>query len=196
MRTILNQPVLVLNTGMIPIDIITVRDAMILWYTEKSRAILDDKVEVVRSVNLSVPLPRVVSLVSFNKIPKRKVVYSKLNIIYRDDCQCQYCGKQLSANKLTVDHVIPVSRWHKIPSYRKPKSLHGWENQVACCYDCNSSKGNKLISEIGMNLLRSPKEPAYQPHLVVSRKKAEKYGWIDYLQSFNCKIVDMINTGI
>ncbi len=193
MKTILNQPVLVLNTGMIPIDIITVRDAMILWYTKKSRSILDDNIKVVRSISLSVPLPRVISLVRFNKIPKRKVVYSKLNIIYRDDMVCQYCGTQLPVNQLTIDHIIPISKWHQIPSYKKPKSVHGWENQVCACHSCNREKSNSLLSECKMKLLKNPKEPKYQPHLVVSRNRAEKYGWIQYLQTFNCKIVDMIN---
>ncbi|KKM71805.1 hypothetical protein LCGC14_1426850 [marine sediment metagenome] len=194
MRILLNQSVLVLNTGMIPIDIVTVRNAIILWYTEKARAIVEDEIERIHSVNMSIALPRVVSLVNYNKIPKRKIVYSKLNIIYRDDQICQYCGRQFPINELTIDHVIPVSRWHKIPSYRKPKSIHSWENQVCCCHSCNRHKSDKLLNEINMKLLKLPKEPAYQAHLVVSKNRAEKYGWIDYLQGFNCKIVDIINT--
>jgi len=190
----LNQPVLVLNAGMIAIDIVTVRDAICMWYLGKSRVIVEDDVEKIHSISLSIPLPRVISLLKFNRIPKRKVVYSKLNVIYRDDCTCQYCGKQLPINKLTVDHVIPVSRWHSIPAYKKPESVHSWENQVAACFSCNRRKGNRLLSEINMKLLKKPKEPKYQPHLVVARSKAEYYGWINYLQSFNCKIVDVINT--
>lgn len=193
MTVSLTQPVLVLNTGMIAIDIVTVRDAIITWYTEKSRAVIEDAIEKIHSVNISIPVPRVISLLKFNKIPKRKVVYSKLNIIYRDDCQCQYCGEYFSVDKLTIDHIIPVSRWHQIPAYKKPESVHGWKNQVAACHSCNRKKRNALLKEIGFKLLKQPKIPQYQPHLVIAKDKAEKYGWIDYLQTFNCKIVDVIH---
>ena len=190
MHTLLNQPVLILNTGMVPIDIVTVRNSIILWYTKKAIAIVEDEIEKIHSVSMAIALPRVMSLFNFNKIPKRKIVYSKLNVIYRDDQTCQYCGLQLSVNKLTIDHIIPVSKWHKVPSYRKPKSVHSWENQVCCCYSCNKKKADKFLNEIGMRLLRQPKEPKYMPHLVVSKNRAEKYQWLDYLQGFNCKIIE------
>jgi 5-methylcytosine-specific restriction endonuclease McrA len=192
---LLNQPVLVLNTGMIPIDIVTVRDAICLWYCEKARTVIDSPDEVIRSVSLSVPLPRVVSLLNFNRIPRRKVVYSKLNVIYRDDMVCQYCGKAFPMDNLTVDHVIPVSRWHKIPHYRRRgDSVHSWENQVCACKSCNKRKADRLLKEVGMKLRKVPKEPTYFPHLVVARDRAEYYGWVDFLNSYNCKIVNVIHT--
>ncbi len=43
---------------------------------------------------------------------------------------CHYCGKQVGAENLTMDHVIPVARGGK--SVRS--------NCVPCCKDCNNKK--------------------------------------------------------
>ena len=43
---------------------------------------------------------------------------------------CHYCGKNVGAKNLTMDHVIPVARGGK--------STRG--NCVPCCKDCNNKK--------------------------------------------------------
>ncbi len=43
---------------------------------------------------------------------------------------CHYCGQQVGAENLTMDHVIPVARGGK--SVRS--------NCVPCCKECNSKK--------------------------------------------------------
>jgi 5-methylcytosine-specific restriction endonuclease McrA len=48
---------------------------------------------------------------------------------------CFYCGQKNV--KITLDHVIPISRG----------GTHSIGNLVACCLRCNSSKGNKFITE-------------------------------------------------
>jgi 5-methylcytosine-specific restriction endonuclease McrA len=48
--------------------------------------------------------------------------------------RCVYCGVE---DKLTVDHVIPISRG----------GLDSPENVVPACRSCNCSKGAKLLSE-------------------------------------------------
>src|SRR3989304_1297964 len=113
-RGMLDAPVLTLNSGMIPIDICNVRQAVILQVLKKAGAVKVDASCTIRSQYLSIPLPRVIMLFNFHKIPKKHVVFSRLNIIYRDDMHCQYCGRQFPMNDLTVDHVIPLSRWDEI----------------------------------------------------------------------------------
>lgn len=44
--------------------------------------------------------------------------------------KCHYCGRQVGAAALTLDHVIPVARGGK-----SVKS-----NCVPCCKDCNNRK--------------------------------------------------------
>ncbi len=58
-------------------------------------------------------------------------------VFHRDDYQCRYCGhKSTPGNRLTKDHVIPVSAMG--PTRR--------DNLVAACYACNQAKGNKPIA--------------------------------------------------
>ncbi len=188
----LNSPVLTLNTGMIPIDICNVRDAITLQVLKKAEAVKVDSTRLIRSQYLSYPLPRVIMLFNYHKIPRKRVVHSRLNIIYRDDMRCQYCGKRYKMDELTVDHVVPVSRWNSIPERWRPESPNSWENQVCACRRCNTIKGNKLLSECGFKLIKMPVEPRYMPYLVILRAHADKYGWLEFLK-YNVRIVDMID---
>jgi len=189
----LNSPVLTLNTGMIPIDICNVKDAIVLQVLNKATAIKVDENYRIHSQYLSLPLPRVIMLFNYHKIPRKRVVHSRLNIIYRDDMRCQYCGKRYRIDELTVDHVIPLSRWHTIPPDQRPERPNSWENQVCACKTCNAIKGNKLPEECGLKLIRKPTEPKYMPYLVISRTSADKYGWLEFL-TYNVRIVDVIDT--
>ncbi len=185
-------PVLTLNTGMVPIDVVNVREAVTMQYLNKVRPVKVDEDQLIRSPSIIYKLPRVIMLVGFNKIPRRKVVFSKLNVIYRDDMTCQYCGDKFAINKLTVDHVIPVSRWRYVPARNKPGHVHGWENQVAACGPCNRKKGNRLLKECGFKLRSKPFEPKYMPFLVITRNNAERYGWLEFL-NYNARIIEAID---
>jgi len=189
----LNAPVLTLNTGMVPIDICNVREAIILQVLNKAEAVKVDENQRIRSQYLSLPLPRVIMLFNFHKIPRKQVVHSRLNIIYRDDMRCQYCGKRFRIDELTVDHIIPLSRWSSVRSLYKPERPNSWENQVTACRKCNTLKGNRLLHECGMKLIRKPVEPKYMPYLVISRAHADKYGWLEFL-NYNVRVVDFIDT--
>lgn len=50
---------------------------------------------------------------------------------------CVYCG---SVEQLTVDHVVPLSRWQEFGLRRRV--LDNPSNRVPCCRRCNSEKGN------------------------------------------------------
>ncbi|HEB30806.1 MAG TPA: HNH endonuclease [Spirochaetes bacterium] len=188
----LNSPVLTLNSGMVPIDICNVKDAIILQVLNKAEAVKVDDTFTIRSQYISIPLPRVIMLLNFHKIPKKHVVYSRLNIIYRDDMRCQYCGKRYSMNDLTVDHVIPLSKWNTVLPYKKPENPNSWENQVCACKSCNAQKGNMLLKECRLKLIKKPVEPKYMPYLVISRDKANRYGWLEFL-NYNVRIVEAIS---
>ena len=190
----LNSPVLTLNSGMIPIDICNVKEAIVLQILEKAEAVKVDDQQHIHSQYLTLPLPRVIMLFNFHRIPRKKVVYSRLNIIYRDDMRCQYCGKRFKMDQLTVDHVIPLSRWDSVTIHRRPDNPNSWENQVCACKRCNTIKGNKLIRECRFSLLRKPVEPKYMPYLIISRDKADRYGWLEFL-NYNVRVVEAIDTG-
>jgi len=82
------------------------------------------------------------------QVYKRKVPWSKPNVLIRDRYTCAYCGK-VDKKHMTVDHVIP-------------KDLGGkntFENTTAACEKCNNKKGNKTTLECGM----FPKHKLRQP---------------------------------
>ena len=56
---------------------------------------------------------------------------------------CHYCGKQVGAENLTLDHVIPVARGGK--------STRG--NCVPSCTDCNAKKKAYTPAEQILNQL-------------------------------------------
>lgn len=186
----LNTDVLVLNSGFIPIRIASARDAICLLTADKAIPVLESD-EIVRSPSISIKIPSVISILGYNELPRRKVVFSKLNVIYRDDMTCQYCGKRFSVRDLTVDHVIPGSRWYEITGKSVRQGYSTWENMVCACKWCNNRKGNRLLQELGWALPQKPVEPKYMPHIIISFDKAKNRGWLPFC-SFNVKLIKLI----
>jgi 5-methylcytosine-specific restriction endonuclease McrA len=109
----------------------------------------------VRTPRISILVPRVIRLVSYDKIPKREVKFSRKNILARDGNRCQYCGKRLPVSQLSLDHVHPKSRGGKST----------WTNVVAACNPCNTRKGGRLPAEASMKLRTVPAAPKRNPIL-------------------------------
>jgi len=180
--------VLVLNSGFVPIRTVSDRESIGLLYQSKAYTVVETN-RIMRSPSITMKVPSVVSLIGYNKFPKRKVGFSKLNVIYRDDMTCQYCGKQFNMNELTVDHIIPKSRWAAEKRTSK-RNWTQWENCVASCRYCNNAKGNQLLHELGWKLFRKPYEPEYLPYIVVSYDKAEKRGWLPFAK-LNMRLINV-----
>ena len=186
----LNNDVLVLNSGFIPIRISNVREAVCLISARKAVAVVEENA-FIRSPSNSLRVPSVISILGYNSFPKRKVAFSKLNVLYRDDMICQYCGRRFSVRDLTVDHVIPRSRWEQITGKSPREGFSSWQNLVCACRWCNNRKGNRLLAEIGWQLPRDPYEPEYMPYIVLSYDKARNRGWLPFC-SFNVRLISMI----
>ena len=182
--------VLVLNSGYIPIRTVSDRESICLLYQNKAYTVIETEREM-RSPSLSFKVPSVIALLNYGEFPRKKVGFSKLNVIYRDDMTCQYCGKQFNMNELTVDHVIPKSRWAQEKRTSK-KNWTNWLNCVCSCRWCNNAKGNHLLQEIGFKLLNQPHEPKYLPHIVVDFKRAERKGWLPFCK-INVRLVNVIS---
>lgn len=139
----MSQPVLVLNGSFEPIFISSPKRALVLIV--KGSAIVEESRDV--RVHRDYMLPSVIRLRHYCRIPSRVQVVSRKNLYARDNYTCQYCGKELPAKDLTLDHVVPRSRG----------GLSRWENLVACCKSCNHTKGDRTPEEAGMALLRVPR---------------------------------------
>jgi 5-methylcytosine-specific restriction endonuclease McrA len=145
--------VLVLNATYEPINVCTVRRAVVLLLKEKAEVIEHGEWQL-HSASTSIARPVVIRLVTYVRIPRdthrRKI--TRRAVFARDDWTCQYCG---SRSSLTVDHVVPRSKG----------GMSSWENIVASCAPCNRRKGNSLPRQVGMRLQRQPRSPS--PHVFI-----------------------------
>ena len=166
----LNGKVLLLNQNYEPMNVCSVRRALLLIFGGKAHAV-ELLGEVVHSVSAEFPVPSVVRLERYIRAPRRTVVLSKRNIFRRDNYECQYCGAK--ADKLTLDHVIP----------RKEGGVDSWENLVTACTQCNNRKGEHRPEQVGMKLRRRPKRPTHitfiRNFLGVSDERWHPYLFID-----------------
>ncbi len=165
----LSTPVLVLNRNYMPVNVVPLRRAFCMLIAGVARALdgehrafdfkswaeLSAEVndETVGVVGKSIKIPRVLLLAGYDRLPRRSVRFSRMNILLRDKFTCQYCGKKFKKSDLNIDHVIPRSRGGK---------TH-WENIVASCIPCNLKKGGRLPKEAGMKLLHKPVKPYQTP---------------------------------
>jgi 5-methylcytosine-specific restriction endonuclease McrA len=139
--------VLVLNATYEPINVCTVRRAVVLLLKEKAE-VIEQSDRTLHSANESMTRPMVIRLVAYVRVPRdthrRKI--TRRAVFARDNWTCQYCG---SRQQLTVDHVIPRSKGG--PST--------WDNIVAACAPCNRRKGDSLPLQAGMELAHPPRVP-------------------------------------
>ena len=142
---------MVLNASYQPIKVISWQKAIVLWFQEKVDVLEFQEVEV-RSPSRGFKLPSVLRLKSYSKhLFNRQVKFNRQNIFVRDHFTCQYCAKKLSEKKLTVDHVVPLSKG----------GTHEWSNVVAACGTCNNKKGNKSLEQANLKLKKKPDAPGW-----------------------------------
>src|SRR4030081_1469104 len=142
----MQTPVLVLNASYEPINICGARRALVLVLKGVART-EEEQGAVLHAARMRIAMPSVIRLLEYRRIPHQTRALSRKNILLRDRNTCQYCGVVLASGELTLDHVIPRSRG----------GLSTWENLVACCHSCNRTKGNQLLVETPMKLMREPR---------------------------------------
>lgn len=159
--------VLVLNASYEPLNVCTVRRALVLVFKGKAEVIEEDAREL-RSSTRRFPWPHVIRLMSYvrvSRVTQRKV--SRKALFARDGFRCQYCG---IAGKLTLDHVVPRSRGGNSV----------WENIVASCAPCNLRKGDRLPHEVQMHPQKKPRPPAPSLFITLSAPAVSER-WEPYL---------------
>lgn len=145
----LNKKVLVLNKGYMAINVITVRRALELWYSNRADIIEYYPDIFIRSgynihtrEQVVVQAPSIIHM-HRSRVNKKHLVttvpFSRENLFHRDDGRCVYCNIELTLKTFTIDHVHPVSKG----------GLTDWHNCRASCSVCNGLKGNKTIEELG-----------------------------------------------
>jgi 5-methylcytosine-specific restriction endonuclease McrA len=145
---------LVLNATYEPLCVVSERRAVVLVLSDKAD-LVHDSGEAMHSERLTVAVPSVVRLRTFVHVPfQRRASISRRGVFVRDGGRCQYCGNRAES----IDHVVPRSRGGQ----------HVWENVVAACRRCNTTKRDRYLDETGMHLQREPRAPRHLSWITVA----------------------------
>ncbi len=125
----------------------------------------------IRAVNFEIQVPRVIRLLSFDRLPKRQLHLNRRSLLARDRHVCQYCGDHFPNHQLSLDHVIPRSRG----------GTTTWENVVCACLECNIRKGGRTPKEARMKLVGRPVKPNGNPILVLKMGNPKYESWRTWL---------------
>ena len=154
---LIRAPVLVLNLNYVPVNVCSVRRAIVM--VDKGKAeLLEQHEGSLHTVSGEVEAPAIIRLVYLVKRPFLPRKLSKKEVFLRDRFTCQYCGKK--AQDLTLDHVIP----------RRQHGPHTWENVVAACNRCNLRKAGHTPAEAKMKLRTVPRVPDPNPYLILQNR--------------------------
>ncbi len=170
MTSVLDRPTLVLNRNWQPVGVASVARALIKVYTGKAKVVDPNDYQLytwsdwsalepaegepyIQTPSLRLKVPEVVTLVHYDRVPVKRVTFSRRNLFKRDNYTCQYCGARPGTEELTIDHIIPRSQGGE----------SSWENCVVACVRCNARKGNRTPKQAGMKLLRKPRRPKWKP---------------------------------
>jgi 5-methylcytosine-specific restriction endonuclease McrA len=157
----MSKQVLVLNASYEPLSLVSVRRAIVLLLHEKAE-LVEATQQMLLSCSSAYPVPLVIRLVHYVRLPHRKVPATRAAVMLRDAYVCQYCGATPGRHNLTVDHVLPRSRG----------GSHDWDNLVTACTRCNQRKGSRTPDEADMVLRRRPFEPSYVALVLLSNPTA------------------------
>lgn len=141
-------------------------------WLDASQDFEENSVGFVKTPNLKIAIPEVISLNLFGKVPKREVTFSRRNLFLHYNWTCVYCQRKFPSEKLNLDHVVPKSRGGNT----------SWENVVVSCISCNKKKGSRLPNEAGMKLNRTPARPRSRTGPMLWPGRADKRStWQQFL---------------
>ncbi len=140
---------LVLNQNYEAMSICNVQRAIIMLYLGKAELVASKDSRAICSVSRRMPFPTIVRLLIYIRVPYKKIVLSRKNILRRDAYKCQYCRR--GDVPLTIDHIVPKSKGGD----------DSWENLVAACVRCNNKKGDRTPDDARMALFKKPSRPSH-----------------------------------
>ena len=118
---------------------------------------IDEYDEFVYTPSLVLQVPRIIRVLTFDKVPVYNIKLNRKNIYTRDNNMCQYCGKSFDTSELNIDHVIPKAQG----------GTNDWNNLVCSCIKCNQRKRDRTPKQANMSLIRKPFKPNYSPSIKI-----------------------------
>lgn len=183
--------VLVLNADYSLLEVVSWQQAVSMIVMEKVRLVEEYAGRVLRSATASMPFPAVVVHNKYVET-RRRVRFSRKNILARDAYTCQYCCAQPrrpsgspDLEMLTIDHVIPRAHgkdgWVKSRSGERVR-VTSWQNILTACEPCNSLKADRTPEQAGMQPRKEPRHPSALDIAWMSLFRYEvPREWKDYL---------------
>ena len=131
--------VLVLNASYEPINVCSLKRAVVLVLKEKAE-VIERAARALRSATQNHVFPLVIRLVYYVNVPRhRSRRISRRALFARDGYTCQYCG---SASNLTIDHVIAMAA----PGIQQHSAAPGVGiEQPGCCGKAFRTHGNAVF---------------------------------------------------
>ena len=170
----LDASVLVLNKFYMAVHVISVRRAFCLLFKDLAEVVtLDDgrylsfdfqtwrevseararfkepDDEFIRTVHFEIQVPRVIRLLTYDRLPRQKVKFNRRNIFARDGNRCQYCGKRFADQRAEP-------RPRLAPQPRRPGDLGEHRLRLP---QVQRPQGGPHPREAGMRLIREPVSP-------------------------------------
>ena len=127
----------------------------------------------IHTVRFELAVPKVIRLLTYDRLPKTRVRLNRRNLFARDANRCQYCGKKFKTTELSIDHVLPKSRGGRTV----------WTNVVCACMRCNVRKGGRTPHEAGMILVHDPVQPRFSPVITLHAGNEKYRSWKQFLDS-------------
>ncbi|KVP17280.1 hypothetical protein WJ84_03345 [Burkholderia ubonensis] len=106
-------------------------------------------------------VPNIIALA--NEVFDGRLALTNPNLFQRDDHTCCYCGLRFPRSMLTREHIVPVSRG----------GPNTWMNCATACKTCNNFKSDRLLEEIGWNLLYVPYVPNKAEALILAGRNIQ-----------------------
>ncbi|HHT9120280.1 MAG TPA: HNH endonuclease [Candidatus Hypogeohydataceae bacterium YC41] len=194
----LDASVLVLNKFFMAMNVVSVRRALTLLYKNSAEVVTVDEdkfasynintwrdvsqlraklglpeedCDWIRAVSLEIPVPRIIRLLFYDRVPHWGIKFNRRNIFARDENRCQYCGSRFPTSELSLDHMIPRSRGGRTT----------WTNVVCACTECNKHKGGRTPEEARLKLIRKPFVPKHSPIITLKLNSGKYRSWKQFL---------------
>lgn len=160
---------LVLNATYEPLCVVPDRRALVLVLAQKADPV-ESSSRLMHSEHLAEPLPAVVRLTRFVRVPHHaQIPLTRRAVFARDGGRCVYCD----APATSLDHVVPRSRGGE----------HVWENVVSACRRCNHLKADRSVKELGWRMRHAPFRPAGPAWRILGSGRTDPT-WRPYLAEF------------
>lgn len=108
-----------------------------------------------------IEVKNIVALKGKFKFNNKAPALTNSNLFARDLYTCGYCGRHFQEDKLTRDHIVPVSKGGK----------DVWTNVIAACKKCNNAKDSHMLEDTDLQLIWVPYAPVRVEQLIMQNRK-------------------------